>query len=146
MSQLKAYDVREPVEGHCVIRFASNSATARRKGANELGIEWESVEHCRRIPILDEFVPGPARPSALIDLGRWLECWHCGNRVDDYDKPDIIYEGAAVYCSMWCRQMEFTRKRRRGAAHVVLIELFESQFSDYTIKHIPCLRRQTAAT
>jgi hypothetical protein len=77
---LKAYEVRDPHEGNCVIVFATNSATARREGAGELDTDWEGVESCTRAPWADEYAPGPAPLHATLAAGWQHECGHCGCR------------------------------------------------------------------
>lgn len=136
MKRLKAYQVRDDYEGHSCIQFAINNATARREGANELNIEWEEVETCRREPQFDQYAPGPVPPSVLIEHGWWFECWHCGEQVDEYTETEIVYEGSRVYCCMGCRQAAYAKSRRRQAAHAALIEVFESKYPDCTIKHV----------
>lgn len=146
MSRLKAYEVRDDYEGHCVIRFATNSATARREGANELDIEWTSVESCQRKPEFDQYAPGPVPAQVLIEHGWWFECWHCGRRVTedlktevwdeglDPDEFEVVTDGRAVYCSHTCQMTEWAERRANQAAHAALIELFEAKFPDCTIK------------
>ena len=43
---LKAYHVGEGSEGEHVIVFATSGAAGRRKGGNELSLEFEEVEFC----------------------------------------------------------------------------------------------------
>lgn len=146
--RLKAYEVREPDEGHCVIRFATNNATARREGANELDIDWESVESCQRKPHFDHYAPGPVPPLVLIDFGWWFECHHCGRQVDNYmserleddglDPADFtpVASGHAVYCSEACQAKHGAEQRANKAAQAALIELFEAKYPECSIKRV----------
>jgi hypothetical protein len=146
--RLKAYEVRDDYEGHCVIRFAANNATARREGANELDIEWENVEHCQRKPEFDQYAPGPVPADVLIEHGWWFECWHCDRRVsedlkqevedDDLDPNDfdIITDGHAVYCSHRCQMTHWAERRANDSAKVALLELFEAKYPDCTIQRL----------
>lgn len=119
MPRLKAYQVCEGDEGHAVIEFATSNAAARRNGANELGIEWESVESCRRSPGFDSFAPGPVPPSELLRAGWWQECLHCRQRIDfgieenDFGEPlefDPVDHGTHVFCRPACRDAHLAPK------------------------------------
>lgn len=147
MKRLKAYDVRDGDDGCCIV-FATNSATARREGANELNTDWEGIDTCRRESALDEYAPGPVPPLALIELGWWFECHHCGRKIsetmheevedDDLDPAnfDIVTEGQAVFCSHSCSAIHHAERRANKAAEVALIELFETKFADCAIKRV----------
>lgn len=65
---LKAYHVGEGSEGEQVIRFATNSAQARREGGNELNLTFEEVNFCRRAPWADAGVSIVASHMRLIGL------------------------------------------------------------------------------
>ncbi len=128
---LKAYEVRDPEEGNCVIVFATNSATARREGASELNTEFECVESCTRAPWADAFAPGPVPLHAALEAGWWHECGHCGCRFsnegrhgEDDDERDDACEpaqrGAQNYCSETCAQEEWAaRQARKAREHAV---------------------------
>lgn len=138
---LKAYEVRDDHEGYCVIAFATNSATARREGANELGTDWDSIESCTRKPELDSYAPGPVPPMDLLDHGWWFECSHCGRRVsaemdeeiedDGLDPADFVPQPAGqngVFCSAACAAESMAEKRLHECAEANLIEVFEAKF------------------
>ncbi|WP_446903035.1 hypothetical protein [Burkholderia sp. YIM B11467] len=143
---LKAYIVHDNYEGHGCVRFATNSATARREGANELGIEWESVESCRRAPHLDEFCPGPVPPGVLIESGWWFECHACGAHVsNDYQYDDdgneiepggYVVRKQQVFCCQECLARDDARKRMNVAAQNALIELVEAKFPGCIVKSV----------
>ncbi len=131
--KLKAYQVREDDEGHCVIVFATNNATARREGAGELHTEWEGVDSCNRAPFFDQYAPGPVPMHALIAAGWWFECQHCGVRFDedgrhgeeDGDREDDcepVEDGKAHYCSPTCRMEHWAERRRTTARKLAAIE------------------------
>lgn len=131
---LLAYMVNEPHEGHAVICFATNSATARREGAAELGTDWHGIESVRRRPSLDQYAPGPVPPLVLIDDGWWFECSYidCGRRVsnDTYDDDDEDQEerepvsiGRSVFCCVAHAAKQLAWRRGRAAAEAALCEL-----------------------
>ena len=145
MTKLKAYEVRDDYEGHCVIRFATSNAAARREGAAELGIDWESVESCRRAPQFDAYSPGPVPERALLQNGWWFECHHCGRRVSNDMSEEEAEEGEEleatvidkrVYCSASCAAIDSAKKRANAAAKAALVELFEAKFPGATITRV----------
>lgn len=137
---LKAYEVYDGGDNWAIV-FATNSATARREGANECNCEWEEVDHCRRRPALDQYAPGPVPPLALIAQGWHYECFHCSCRVDE-DMDDVeadphfdtwseaqpVPRGQFVYCSPACAAIDAARRRGRRAAETALIELVEAKY------------------
>lgn len=120
---LKAYTVTDEYgEGHGVVRFARHAVTARREGANELDCEFERVS-CRRSPEFDSYAEaGAVPPLVLIDHGWWMECWHCGTRLEsDCEKPreSMIECGRAIYCDESCkaaREARITTQNQRFEA------------------------------
>ena len=75
--RMKAFQVND-AEGHSVVVFAKHNASARREGANELNIGFESVDSCRRAPCFDCYADRGSVPTALlIEHGWWFECCHC---------------------------------------------------------------------
>ena len=136
---LKAYEVRDPEEGNCVIVFATNGATARRNGANELNTEFECVESCRRAPWADEYAPGPVPLHATLAAGWWHECGHCGCRFDDDGRKDCedddredeyepVRRGAFDFCSETCAQKQWAERRARKAREHAVIEAATIRF------------------
>lgn len=148
MKPLRAYEVREPNEGHCVIRFATSSAAARREGANELDCGFNEVEHCQRKPQFDQYAPGPVPHAVLIEHGWWFECHHCSRRVSDdmqqeaedegeeHEHLEVITDGDCVYCSHSCVMGEFVERRAQKAAQAALIEFFSLMYPDCKIGSI----------
>ncbi|MRW88807.1 hypothetical protein GJ699_02275 [Duganella sp. FT80W] len=142
---LKAYEVREPNEGHCVIVFANNGAAARREGANELDCGFGEVEHCKRKPQFDAYAPGPVPHAVLIDHGWWFECQQCSRKVsedmwqeaedegEDHEHLGITTSGRSVYCSQRCVMTEFVERRAHKAAEVALIEYFATEYPECQI-------------
>lgn len=132
--QLKAYEVREDGEGSCVVVFATNSATARREGGNELNLEFDEVDSCRRIPEFDQYAPGPVPLHAALAAGWWHECNHCGVRFDEggrHDEEEDEREDAfepvqdarrLAFCSPTCQAQDFAEKRARDARQNAAIE------------------------
>ena len=134
--KVKAYEVREPDEGNCVIAFATNNAAARREGGAELGVEFDEVEHCQRAAWADEFAPGPVPLSATLSAGWWHGCSHCqctfdeaGRRNDaDEDEDCCEHEFEPVeskgrtYCCPACIQAEWAERRQRQAREHAAIE------------------------
>ncbi|WP_300750267.1 hypothetical protein [Janthinobacterium sp.] len=148
MKKLKAYEVREPDEGHSCIIFATNNATAHREGANELNVDWEGVEHCRRAAQFDTYAPGPVPSLVLIEHGWWFECHQCGRKIDEYMSCELEHEGLdpsdftpcetgqMIFCCAACQAQFYAKRRANKAAKVALIELFEAKFPNCTIKDI----------
>lgn len=138
---LKAYEVRDDGEGYCTIAFATNSATARREGASELGTDWDGIESCTRKPEFDSYAPGPVPPMDLLEHGWWFECQHCYRRVsadmadeledDGLDPADFIPQPAgnhSVFCSASCAAESVAEKRQHECAEANLLEAFEARF------------------
>lgn len=146
MTNLKAYEVHDGDDGWC-ITFATNSATARREGANELNTDWSGVEHCRRRPEFDHYAPGPVPAAAKIDAGWNYECSRCGRTVSsdlledvedeglDPTEFAIVTRGNHVYCSHTCVAKELAEKRAKSAAVATLVELVETKFSGSRVLH-----------
>jgi len=147
MKQLKAYQVSDGDDGCCVI-FATNSATARREGANELNTEWEGIDYCRRAPEFDSYAPGPIPPNVKIENGWWFECFHCGRHIDDslvqtvadegLDSNDfaVVVHGSTVFCSHSCASVDYAYKLAKQAAYAAFVEVVESKFPGCTITYL----------
>lgn len=129
----KAYEVRDSDEGNCVIVYATNGATARREGGNELSLEFEEVESCNRAPWADEYAPGPVPLHAYLANGWWFECDHCGVMFDDDgrrgeedddrdDEFQPVEDGKAYYCSPTCKMEHWAEKRERAERQCAAIE------------------------
>jgi hypothetical protein len=148
MKPLLAYEVREPGEGHCVIRFATSGAAARREGANELNCGFNEVEHCLRKPQFDQYAPGPVPKTVLIEHGWWFECHHCSRRIsedmqqeaedegEEHEHLEVVTNGVAVYCSHSCVMGEFVEQRAQKAAQAALIEFFAVRYPDCLIESV----------
>lgn len=133
-TQIKAYVIREDGEGNCAVVFATNGATARRKGANELNMEFEEVESCYREPAFDQYAPGPVPLHATLAAGWWHECTHCGVRFDqgernygdDEDREDAFepVEDAKhqAFCGPTCMMEHWAKQKERKAREVDTIE------------------------
>lgn len=131
---LKAYVVREDGEGSCAIVFATNGATARRDGGNELNLSFEEVDSCRREPAFDQYAPGPVPLHATLAAGWWHECCGCGVRFDDEqreygDEDDRDDEFEPVqdakcrnFCSPACMMQDWADARERKAREHAAIE------------------------
>lgn len=107
---LKAYHVGEGSEGEHVIVFATSGAAGRRQGGNELNLEFEEVQFCRRAPWADEFAGQRSIPAkAYHDNGWWLFCNHCETRLyedaedDDGNRRELVYDGQHAYCDQGCK-------------------------------------------
>lgn len=145
---LKAYEVHDGDE-QTVYAFATNSATARREGANEMDTDFESVSYCRRAAWADEYAPGPVPVIALIDRGWWFECFHCSRRVHADMHEDIHDEGLDpddfeitprgkdnVFCSKECAAVERAEWRMNVEAQDALHELVTSKYPGCTITSV----------
>lgn len=146
---LKAYQIQDGDEGYGCVVFATNSATARREGANELNADWSDIESCRRAPHFDRYAPGPVPPMTLIEHGWWFECQHCGRRVSDgmteeleddgLDPADFVPRPAGshgVFCSESCECADYMAQQGREEAADALREVFEAKFTDAEITHV----------
>lgn len=133
-TNLKAYVVREDDEGNCAIVYATNGATARRDGGNELNISFEEVGSCRREAAFDQYAPGPVPLHATLAAGWWHECSHCSVRFDkdernygdDEDREDDFEPVQDAernnYCSPACMMGHWAERRERTARQVAAIE------------------------
>lgn len=150
MKKLKAYMVREDYEGHAVIAFATNNATARREGGQELNLEFDEVESCRRAPEFDQYAPGPVPALVMIEHGWWFECSHCGRKVSASDMYDEIEDQGldpsqfaprddgrhGVYCSATCEAQHWAEGRARAHAKADLLEIFAAKFPDAQVESV----------
>jgi hypothetical protein len=126
MTALKAYQVTDGGDGNC-IRFATNNATARREGANEIGCDWREVESCRRRPEFDAYAPGPIPPAVMIANNWGFECMNsgCWNWVySDLDEKRFSIAGDP-YCCEACMAQHFAKQRGQAAAEAAIQELVE---------------------
>lgn len=100
----KAYSVQGNEYGTVV--FAKHSVVARREGANELNIEFEDVESCRRFPELDHYAAQGRRVPwrVLVEEHGWhQECAWCYGRVFS-DEPDRVWvDDDTAYCCHECQ-------------------------------------------
>lgn len=144
-NRLKAYSVQTDDAG-CII-FESNSASARRNGAGELGCDWEEIETCRRVAWADIYADvRKVPPLEMIAHGWWFECSHCGTRVSDdsadYDDDDNeiphvpVAEGQAVYCSQNCLDAEHKDRAEREATIQAVKDAANSTFQNIEILHV----------
>lgn len=143
MPKLKAYEVRDGEEGHCVIAFSTSNAAARRKGADKLDLDWESIESCRRAPAFDAYAPGPVPPTVLLEHGWWQECLECGRRCehesydDDHDEElNPVDHGDQIFCTPRCQGVNFAKARANTAARAAMVELVLTRFPGCTIKRV----------
>lgn len=139
---LKAYQVDHyegPEEGSVIV-FATSNAPARRMGASELDLDWDSVESCRRAPHFDQYAPGPVPVGAMIEAGWRFSCdrWECQQPIshdyidDDGDEVDTagtyVVRGRKVFCTQECLARHDASMRARDAAKDALVEIVETIF------------------
>lgn len=149
-AKLKAYEVREPDEGACVVVYAHNNVTARRLGASELNLSFEEVESCTRQPQFDQFAPGPVPLSATLASGWWHTCTSCGcqfekdGMVGMYDNSDVEAEEPfepvedekqRPYCSLPCMMQDWQHRRECARRETALIEACLSSWPSATNIH-----------
>lgn len=128
MKKLRAYQVSDG-EDMTVIRYATNSATARREGGNEIGCEWDGVDSCIRKPEYDKYAPGPVPAKSLTEAGWQFECRRhgCGNWAN-WDTEELTFSAAGdPYCCEACMARHFARQRANAAAGAALQELVEAK-------------------
>lgn len=140
---LKAYSVQGDEYG-CIV-FATNSATARREGANQIDCEWEDVESCRRAPWADAYAQERrVPPLVMIEHGWWFECSHCGTKVSedssDYDDDgneiphSPVAEGHGVYCTQKCLDAEHQERAERNKRREDAIKATLERFPGVDVK------------
>lgn len=141
MDNLKAYKVREPDEGNCVIVYADKNVVARRQGAVELGCEFDEVESCTRAPWADQYAPGPVPLHASLAAGWRHGCCGCGCEFDadgicgleDDDQPEIdpVQDNKAMaYCSPGCMMASWQKRQAQKAREAAAIEYCLSRWPD----------------
>jgi hypothetical protein len=144
--QRKAFQVSD-TDGHGVIVFANTAVAARRIGANELNIEFECVDSCRRKPEFDKYAANAFVPKeVLLDHGWTFECFGCGRDVDsDLEgwhshgererciKLNPVFEGDKVYCCPSCK----SRYERTEAARKALQEKAIADFQRRVLRRFP---------
>lgn len=137
---LKAYAVQD--DEHGVIEFATNSASARRNGGNELGCEWEGVQSCHRAPWADEFAEqGWVPAEVLLANGWWQTCGGCGDQVyDDAEDEDgtpkeAIFSGRHVWCCQSCKDAEEQEAREEAARKQAVIDTTLERWPEATITY-----------
>lgn len=141
---LKAYCVKDE-EQSAVIVFATNSASARREGGNELSCEWEGVESCRRAPWADRFADTRVVPAkAWIDNGYWCSCGGgCDRQVnggvqeeeDEDGNPfelEPVFVGDTVYCSQACKEASDAAAAARKARKQEVLDAVVAEFPGIT--------------
>jgi hypothetical protein len=144
MPKVKAYLVRvDDSEGGAAIAFATNNASARRKGGNELDASFEEVESCRRAPEFDAYAPGPVPPLVLIEHGWWFECFNCGRTVredeeedDDGDPLSPVAVGQAVFCCPICQARHYAEQRARKAAEAAFVEIVVTKWPEAKVHRV----------
>lgn len=124
---MKAYQVDGYGDTGSVIVFAERSVMARRNGARELDIDFESVESCRRKPQWDRYAKQRWVPlQELIEHGWHYECFGCYGRItaDEYHVIGVdvhpVFDGQEGFCSLKCRHAEMIRRKliRRTVAAI----------------------------
>lgn len=147
MKRLRAYTVHDGDDG-CCVRFATNSATARREGANELDTDWTGIDYCHRSPEFDQYAPGPVPPLTLIAAGWWFECHNCGRKVSndmatdleedglDPDEYAPVADGRRVYCCQACSAIDAAKRRSNLAAQAAMLEVVEAKFPGAMIQGV----------
>jgi hypothetical protein len=142
-----AFVVSDNYEDGSVVVFAKTAVAARRYGANELDIDFESVESCRRAPEFDAYAEQGRVPNdVLLEHGWWFECYGCCRRIDsslegehDYGsrsrtitlKP--VFSGDIVYCCPSCKARDESDMRERRNAEAMAI----SDFQERVLRRFP---------
>ncbi|MDN3561671.1 hypothetical protein [Vreelandella neptunia] len=134
-TQVKAYHVQEDYEATCVIVFDTNGASARRRGAGELGVEWESIEFCRRAHWADQYAStGLIPPMAMVEQGWRLSCGHCCQEIsqDLIEDPesDVLPVVIAdwIYCNQACHDSEVTERQQKQDAEIAALDTAKAKF------------------
>ncbi len=97
MKKLKAYNVQANEAGTVV--FAAYSVVARREGANELNVDFEDIESCRRMPEVDHYVTQGFVPMrVLVEEHGWFAfCSWCEHRTFN-DHEGRCWAGDYAFC------------------------------------------------
>lgn len=145
---IKAYQVTDGDEGWAII-FATNNATARREGANQINCEWQDIDSCRRMPEVDQYAPGPVPASVLIENGWWFECRHCSRKVDADLFNNVVEEGmraddfaiidtpdGGVFCCQACVDADAKYHADRKAALADLKAQAIAKFPGCEVHHV----------
>jgi len=116
---MKAYVVSSDEDSTVI--FAGHSATARSKGAAELGTSFGAVV-CSRIPWADHFAPGPIPLLTAIEEGWWINCGYCntfitkGERIASCNVEAEfapVEDGQTLYCCPQCRAMAWAKAQHQ---------------------------------
>lgn len=122
MSDTHAYCVTDADDSASVVVFSKLAVTARQRGANQLGIDFEEVGSCTRVKEFDQYAPGPVPISAYLEQGWWWECGHCGFTFTDEglqsEDSDSVWpesqpfepvtdKDGSAYCCMACMMAEY---------------------------------------
>lgn len=113
---MRAYHVGENGDGEHVIVFATSGAAARRRGGDQLGLDFADVEFCRRASWADQYADAPFIPAqAYLENGWWQECGSCWNMLsqdsedDDGNPIEIVFSGRDCYCNAGCQSAKQQR-------------------------------------
>lgn len=144
---LKAYSVQDGEHG-CIV-FASNSATARRNGAGELGCDWEDIVSCTRVSWADSYAQDRRVPPLVtLEHGWWWECSHCGCQVsedsyhyDDDTDEEIPHQPCEdkqhnIYCTPECRDAEHREQAEREARKEATRQAVLDKFTGVTVEWV----------
>lgn len=106
----------------CEIIYATNSAAARRLGAQEIGVDFTDIESCCRASYLDEYAQGGGPPAKLlIEEHDWrFECGHCFDSVDQWAEERVYDEYGNPYCCPRCLVAEQQKQAASKAAKQAL--------------------------
>lgn len=156
MDKLRAYQVdMEDYEGlKSVVVFAKRSVEARREGARELDIEFETVESCRRKPEFDQYAERGFVPiEIMIESGWWYECSGCMQVVTrDYEGDDgealtPVYTDHDVWCTAECKASHDRERRLRekidGLAKAAMARMLVKRYPEATVKDYHVYSRGT---
>lgn len=147
MVHLKAFQVdKEDYDGlRSVIVFAERSVVARKRGASQLDIEFESVESCRRKPEFDKYAERGFVPvEVLIGYGWRYECTGCyqvvsyDGETEDGDPLEPVYTDHDVWCSPRCKAVHdrecYVRKRIDRLARPAMARMLAKRYPEAVVK------------
>lgn len=109
-----------------VVIFATSSIAARRMGANQMDIEFDSVDFCRRSAEFDQYAPGPVPLMALVESGWWQECYGCGIRIDldaiTDEELEPVENTRGLFCRQSCQDRDAKQKAEEARVRKVAVE------------------------
>lgn len=121
---LKAFVIEADYSEDVVVLFATTNVSARRQGANTIGVDFGEVS-CRRLPWADQYAGTHIPAKAYVENGWRVGCLYCGDMVykgsiwlddDYYERPhEPVYRGENVFCCPRCEAAHDAKVDKQNA-------------------------------